>query len=111
MACGRCARRRAADQGKNSSGGLNARWMAMWPVRSLVHLVVWLCLITALIGDDSSIRLRNIALEGAGKDWTGGNRHDFAGGLRDLCRRIPTSWDQTSAGCNPVSESFRQSVP
>jgi hypothetical protein len=26
--------------GENSSDGLNARWIAMWPVRSLVHLVV-----------------------------------------------------------------------
>ena len=33
MACGRCAHRRAADQG---NGALHARWIAMWPVRSLV---------------------------------------------------------------------------
>jgi hypothetical protein len=45
--------------GENSSGGLNARWIAMWPVRSLLHLVV---MVGNLTGDESSIHHRNIAL-------------------------------------------------
>jgi hypothetical protein len=51
----------AADQ-ENSSGGPNARWIAMWPVRSLVHLVVLVTPDNWLIGADSSIRHRNIVL-------------------------------------------------
>jgi hypothetical protein len=43
--------------GENSSGGLDARWIGTWPAYRF-----WLRLITALIGDDSSIRHRNIAL-------------------------------------------------
>jgi hypothetical protein len=62
--------------GRNSSGGRNARWIALWPVHSLVHLIVLVYLITALIGDDSSIRHRNIALAPCPRadEWSGARR-------------------------------------
>jgi hypothetical protein len=55
-----CARS-AADQGKILPVALNARWIAMGPFSHWCAWLFWLYLITTLIGDDSSVRHRNIA--------------------------------------------------